>query len=305
MNPDPYSRPRKASLFIIAFWLALLIVPLRGRPSSAAGKNILTTILPLYLFTGNLVNGIENIHLELLIDGENANPHTYSMTIEAMKRISKAHVIIANGKAEEILDFEKIRSMNPSAKILLTHSASASAEDLPTIDGKNPHTWLSPKRAIVECEEIVKTLVTAFPDLKESIEGNMRGYRKKLEVLAGQLALKLSRVKSAEIITFHDALDVFAADFGVPILYHIEDVHGIPPSPGKLVKILEAIRVRNNRVVLVSETPEPDPITSMIAKKSNATTVWFDPIISGKRNLARYEETMMENVEKLVSSFTM
>lgn len=305
MSAAPTSVSRNIKRFLAAFLLPLSLVSFAGKPAPAAGKNILTTILPLYIFTGNLLNGIDGISLELLIDGDSANPHTYSMTMEGLKKISSAHVIIANGKAEEFLDIEKIRELNPRATLVLTHNVSSLAKHLPSVETNNPHTWLSPKRAILECQEISRALGEIFPHMKGTIEENMRGYRKRLDALSDQIVSSLGAAGNLEIVTFHDALDIFAKDFGIRILYHIEDVHGIPPSPRKLGEILETIEARGSRVILVSESPEPDAITKMIAARSNAPTVWFDPIISGDTHLSRYENTMGENVEKLITSFTM
>lgn len=305
MNAAPTFVHRNIILSLAAILLSLSLATFAGKPASAADRNILTTILPLYIFTGNLLNGIDGISLELLIDGDNANPHTYSMTIKGLKKISAAHVIIANGKAEEFLDMEKVRDMNPRAALVLTHNVSSRAKHLPSVKTSNPHTWLSPKRAILECQEISRALGEIFPHMKGTIEENMRGYRKRLEALSDQIASSLGAAGNLEIITFHDALDIFAKDFGISILYHIEEVHGIPPSPRKLGEILETIKARGSRVILVSESPEPDAITKMIAARSNAPTVWFDPIISGNTHLSRYEKTMGENVEKLATSFTM
>lgn len=296
---------KKPSNTTAVLFLPIIFVLCCLKCASASTKNVLTTILPLYIFTGNILNGIDGIQLELLIRGENANPHTYSMTIEGVRRISSAHVIIANGKAEDFFDLGKIRDMNSHAKIVLTHNVSARAGYLPPIDIKNPHTWLSPKRAIIECDEIGKVLGEAFPEYADVIKENLKRYRVKLETVSNQISSMLQKAGSLDIITFHDALDIFSVDFGTNILFHIEEVHGVPPSPKKLAEILDTIKSKGGRVMLVSESPEPDALTNIIAKKSKAPTIWFDPIISGAKNLTRYEETMIENIKKLVSSITM
>lgn len=296
---------QKSSRSIAILFLPIIIVTGCWKIASASNINVLTTILPLYIFTGNILDGIDGVRLELLIEGENANPHIYSMTIEGVKKISSADVIIANGIVEEFFNMDKIRDMNPRARIVLTQHVSAREGNLPGMDFRNPHTWLSPKRAIIECEEIGKVLREALPEYDDAIKENVKRFRKKLKKVSEQISSMLHRAGKLDIITFHDALDIFAADFGTNILYHIEEVHGVPPSPKKLAEILDRIKEKGKTVILVSESPEPDAITSMIAKKSNAPTVWFDPIISGEKNLTRYEETMIENVEKLVSSFTM
>ncbi len=305
MNTSCFLMFRKLTRHIGIVFLSIVLTGSCYQATAASSREVLTTILPLYIFTANILNGINGVHLQLLIEGENANPHVYTMTVQGVKKIASAEVIIANGKAEEFFDLGKIKDLNPRARVVLTHQVSSRVSYLSPIDARNPHTWLSPKRAIIECEEIGKALQEAFPEYDAAIGENVKIYRKKLEVLSERIFSMVSKAGGFDIITFHDALDIFAIDFGASILYHIEEVHGIPPSPKRLADILDTIKAKGGKVILVSESPEPDTITSMIAGKTDAPVVWFDPIISGEKNVTRYEETMLRNVEKLISSFTM
>jgi zinc transport system substrate-binding protein len=170
----------------------------------------------------------------------------------------------------------------------------------------NPHTWLSPKRASLECDAIGIFLTGAFPEGSYLIRKNLEEYKKSLELLSEWISRMVFQNRRLRLITFHDALDIFAADYGLLAPVHVEEVHGIPPSMEKIVFLVKEASSHKGDTVIVSESPHPDPITRRISEMSGAPIVWFNPILQGKKdddNL--YKKMIEESVEKLLPSSTM
>ncbi len=292
---------------ILFFFLIVTILsaPLQVR-AQGEERSVLTTILPLTIFTENLVRGIKGIRVDLLMGGNVPDPHTYTLALRDLLKISHAEVIIANGIAEGGLDFQRIGEINPDAPIIFTHAIAARASGLPQIPPSNPHTWLSPKRAIVECEGIAKELVRVFPQSQHKIEKNLRDYKKRLIHLSQEISRILKKSDTWQLISFHDALDIFSLDYGIPLPIHVEDVHGVSPSMGKIRDIVEKpSREKKGKSLLVSETALPDKITKRLSELSHIPVIWFDPVLQGSRGPEEYEKRMLKNVEKLSSSGTM
>ncbi len=298
-------RIRVLSWAILIFLLSGSLFPFSSYGLRERKMKILTTILPLYIFTRNLTRGIEGVELELLIDGAKSDPHTYSLTIADVKKIAGSDLIIANGRAEESIDFSKIRAANLRAPILFTHDASVHGKGLPPVKDSNPHTWLSPKRASLECDSIGRFLMGAFPEESSLIRKNLEEYQKSLEILSGWISRMVLRNRLLRLITFHDALDIFAADYGLLAPIHVEEVHGVPPSMQKIVFLVKEASSHKGNTVIVSETPHPDPITRRISEMSGAPIVWFNPILQGEKEETLYEKMIEESVEKLLPSSTM
>lgn len=290
---------------VFVLTLILLVVTLMYPYRSALyaqQKKVVVTILPLYIFTLNLTRGIEGFNVELLLDGSNADPHFHTLSLREMKMIATSPILVANGKVEESLDFMKIKDVNSHLKIILVHEKSAKATNLPKINVLNPHTWLSPKRAILESRTIAKGLIDLFPQERLAIENNLDGFTKRLKLLSRRVMGTLSTFSGLGLVTFHDGLDIFCADYNVEIIGHVEDVMGVPPSPRKIARLVEKIRKFPGRVIIVSESSSPERITEKISRISGAPVVWFDPMIVGEKQSTYYEETMEGNVKRLIDS---
>jgi len=292
------------NILLVLLITALLSVALPVRVQGE-DRSILTTILPLTIFTENLVRGVKGIRVDLLMNGNIPDPHTYTLVVKDLLKISRAKVIVANGFAEGNLDFQRIGKINPEAPIILTRAIAARAPGLPQIPLSNPHTWLSPKRAIIVCEGIANELIRVFPGARLLIKKNLQDYKKRLLHLSLNISRILEKSDRVRLISFHDALDIFSLDYGIPTPIHVEEVHGVTPSIGKILKIVKRPSQEKWKSLLVSETSLPDKVTKRLSELSHIPVIWFDPVLQGSRDLTGYEERMLKNVEKLSSSGTM
>lgn len=67
-------------------------------PASSDGKrHVVCTFLPMYVFTQNVVGDVPGVEVHLLISRDAGCPHSYALTGQDLKKISRADVIVANG----------------------------------------------------------------------------------------------------------------------------------------------------------------------------------------------------------------
>ncbi len=122
---------------------------------------VVASILPLADFARQV--GGDRLRLEALIPA-GASPHTYELTPEQLKAVSRAKVLILNGVGLEFWADKVISAAaNPDLEVVTASDGIrilAGDEDSP---GGNPHTWLSPKNAMVQVEKIRDAFIKADP----------------------------------------------------------------------------------------------------------------------------------------------
>ena len=112
--------------------------------------HILATTYPVYLFTTAVTEGVEGVEVTRLIREEISCLHDYTLTVNDMKAIEAADVIVMNGVGLE--DFMADALASSDAPVI---DCSQGVELLPTLGHEDhdhdaeydPHIWMDPDRA--------------------------------------------------------------------------------------------------------------------------------------------------------------
>ena len=104
-NPRKESTMARKILFPLCFVLALALTSCAPAGQTAAQDDgtthLVATTYPVYLFTAELVKGVEGITVDLMIDQPISCLHDYTLSVKDMKTLERADLIILSGAGLE------------------------------------------------------------------------------------------------------------------------------------------------------------------------------------------------------------
>jgi zinc transport system substrate-binding protein len=274
---------------------------------------VLCTILPVYIFTLNVVGEVPGVEVKLLLPPHQGCPHNYDLTPGDLKNLSRADVIVANGLGMESF-LETFFRENKARASLIEGAAKirpikedpqpsrwrrpVDRADHDHTGGVNGHAWVSPEKAAVMVAAIAEGLAFKDPAHSREFLNNGRQYADKLEALAREMKGVVSRARNKKVIAFHDILAYLAQDTGLMVVAVIEPQLGLEPSSRDMVRLIQMAR-KEKVAVIFSEPPYSDKLVRSIAQESGVPWVPFDPVATGKPAAETYERAMKKNIEIL------
>lgn len=259
--------------------------------------HILATTYPVYLFTTALTDGVENVEVELLVNSQTSCLHDYTLTVNDMKRIEKADIVIQNGLGLEdfmadALAQSHARTITSSDGIdLLELFGSSEPGDDHTAHDHDPHIWMSRENATAMLENIAEGLC-------ELDSAHAQQYNKNLELAFTQLPteyLAETNLSAPYLITFHDGFQYFAAANGLTLLKAIEEESGSEASAAEIKEIIALIEEYQIPAIF-TEKNGSDATARAIARETGCEVYQLDMMMSGEgRGMEEYCRVMEEN----------
>jgi len=279
--------------FFIAFMLAFA-------PSAVAADplRVLTSFLPMEIFTRNVVGDTPGVIVESMLPASMGCPHDYGLTPGDMKKIASADLFVANGLGMEEFLGGPVRRANPRIRIVETARTV-----LPIHGGHgrgdiNPHTWVSPRNAILQVREIEKALSAARPASALAFRRNADAYVSRLSALAAEFETASKTFRRKNIVTFHNVFDYLARDIGLTVVGEIETAPGQEPSAGEIRNLSRTIRDR--KVPVVFSEPQYSPkLAEALGREAGVPVRVLDPVATGSPALTAYEDAMRRNLSTL------
>ncbi|MBW6504089.1 metal ABC transporter substrate-binding protein [bacterium] len=285
----------------VSLWIVFFL-SLPSAEAIAAGKplRVLTSFLPMYLFTKNTVGSAPGVSVDMMLPASLGCPHDYALVPSDMKKIAAADLFIVNGKGMEEFLGAPVRKANPKVAMVDT---SAGVTPLRNEDGEehgefNPHTWVSPRNAVLQVRAIEQALSKASPENRDIFRRNADAYVKRLEGLTAEFDQAAKRFRNRNIVTFHNVFDYLARDAGLTIVGEIEAVPGQEPSAGEIHKLIETIRAKKAAAVF-GEPQYPARLAGMVAREAGVPVRNLDPVATGSTSLTTYEDVMRDNLRVL------
>jgi len=286
-------------------FVSLLIVFFLSLPTAqavAGGKplRVLTSFLPVYLFTKNTVGSAPGVSVDMMLPASLGCPHDYSLVPSDMNKIASADLFIVNGNGMEEFLGAPVRKANRKIVVVDT---STGVEPLRNGDKEehgesNPHTWVSPRNAVLQVRAIEQALAKASPENREIFRRNADAYVKRLERVADEFEQAAKRFRNRNIVTFHNVFDYLARDAGLTIVGEIEVTPGQEPSAGEIHKLIETIKAKKAAAVF-GEPQYPARLAEMVAKEAGVPVRSLDPVATGSTSLTTYEDVMRANLRVL------
>jgi ABC-type Zn uptake system ZnuABC Zn-binding protein ZnuA len=292
----------KPALRRIAFVvLALLLAPARSA-LAAPPLRVLASFLPVYLFTANVAADVPDVRVDMMLPASLGCPHDYALTPADVKKIAAADLLVVNGLGMEDFIGIPVRKANPRIRIV---ESGAGVEPIRADSHEghghgdvNPHSWVSPKNAILQVRAIEKALAAASPANAARFRRNADAYVRRLDAVRREFEAAAPAFRNRNIVTFHNVFDYLARDLGLNVVGEIETVPGQEPSAGEIRRLVGIIRTRRAAAIF-GEPQYPAKLAEMIGRETGLPVRTLDPVATGSTALANYEDAMRGNLRVL------
>lgn len=266
---------------------------------------VATSFYPVYIFTLNLLDGIEKINVKCMAEQSVGCLHDYNLTAKDARLLSDAKLFVINGAGMEgflqdaFQSVENLKVIDSSENIALICNEAHHHNETEHNDHHhdNSHIWLSVDNAKLQVENIKEGLVKEFPQHEESIENNYKAYIERLNILIEKRD-SVSLTDDFSVVSFHGAFEYLAEDTGFHIVNTIESDEGAEPSAKELAHLSDEIKKQNTKALFV----EPDysgSAAEILSRETNVKIYTLNPVISGEVSLTAYEDIMNENYDIL------
>lgn len=267
--------------------LLLCLTLLAGcAPASPAANTdptlrLLATTYPVYLFTTAVVGTADGVQVDLLVNSQTSCLHDYTLTVNDMKLVDKADIILMNGAGLE--DFMADALAQSSAETIacaesipLLESFGQSHDDDHASHDHDPHIWMSQENARAMLETIASGLSALDPDHADLYAANLSAA---LAQLPGE-TLATSTLSCPYLITFHDGFQYFAQANGLTLLKAIEEESGSEASAAEIKEIISLINEYQIPAIF-TEKNSSDATAQAISRETGCKVYQLDMIMSG------------------------
>lgn len=268
---------------------------------------VAATFYPVYIFTLNLVNGIEEINVKCMAEQSVGCLHDYTLTAKDAKLLSDAEVLVINGggmesflqDAFEGVDNLKVIDSSEDIEMLCgdEHHHDKAAHD--HNHHENSHIWLSVDNAKIQIQNIKNGLVKEFPQYKNQIKNNYDEYIERLDALEKERTKLSAEVGHLSVISFHGAYEYLEKDLGLKILTTIESDEGSEPSAKELAHLSSEIKKDNVKALFIFPGYSGSA-AEILARETGAGIYIINPVISGEEDLTAYEDIMRDNYKTIL-----
>ena len=229
----------------LSFLIVLALCLTMSACSHAPCAQVAATTLPVYQFTTAITQGTP-ITVTRLVTQSVSCLHDYTLTVDQMRAIEGAQVVVISGAgleefmAEPLSKADRVVDASPGISLLEPHEHDHEEEAAPSHHHheSDPHIWLSPKNAAVMASNICAGLTEEYPQHSQIFEENLRQLTQQLEVLDAYGAQQLDALSCRELITFHDGFGYLADAYDLHILEAIEEDSGSEASAGELTHLI-------------------------------------------------------------------
>lgn len=269
-----------------------------SQANSSNNLTIVTSFYPVYVNVINVTNGISNVKVINMTSAQTGCLHDYQLKPQDVKSLEKADAFVINGAGMESF-ISDILSQRPGLKVIDTSKGVSTLKDS---DGSiNPHVWVSISNAMIQVKTIADELSLLDPANAIEYKKNSSLYLSKLNTLRTSAQSELSKLKTRDIITFHEAFPYFAKEFNLNILAVIEREPGSAPTAKELEETISIVKTSKAKA-LFAEPQYTSKAALTIAQATGAKVYILDPVVTGDATLDaidNYIIVMRKNVQTL------
>lgn len=305
---------------ILPLLLCLALTLAACGPQDSANKTedsltLAATTYPVYLFACEVTKGAVDTNVTLIINQSVSCLHDYTLSVQDMKVLEGADVVLLNGaglensmadaleashtqqidcsKGIELLasshdhdhdhshgkEAEEVHAGEDHDHIEETHAAMETHTDL---EGEaDPHIWMDPMRACQMIENLAHGLGELDPTNAALYEANAQAAMEKVTAAYTGLQHQLDDLDCKDLITFHDGFTYFAQAFGLTILRSIEEEAGSEASAKDVMEILEEMEIHH--VPAIFTETNGSTATAQVIQRENGTPIFsLDMLMSGQ-----------------------
>ena len=305
-----------------ALFALLLLCSCAPAPvGDSAQVDIVATTYPTYLAALAVTDGIEGVSVTRLDTGSVSCLHDYTLTVNDMKKLSRAEVIVMNGAGMEAFLSDALASSQAAVIDCSTGIVPLPAtghedhdHDHHHGDGSDhfdSHYWMDPGNMVIMVDNLLHRLMPlldaqATPDLLDNATQALPA----LEECRSQcLRLAQQAPDNAALITFHDGFRYFAHAFGLPLLRSIEEEAGSEASAKEIVTITNLIR-EHDIPVIFTEVNGSDATARAISRETGCAVATLSMIMDGPDSapegvnpITLYTDRILSDLQTIINGF--
>ena len=319
MKPNNGFRFVTLAAFMLISLPGWTVLPGLAATSPAATKiPVVASILPLGDFCKKI--GGQYVDVSVLVP-PGASPHTFEPSPTAVAKATQAKVFVYVGAgldpwAERLLAAQKTPGQVvveavagiPLLKDVNEHEHGQGAaeeheegEPHHHHDAGNPHVWLDPVLAQDICRRIALALMQVDPAHKNAYEVNLAMYLGKLQTLDQDIKAVVATFRQRDYVAFHPAYAYFSQRYGLRQVGVIEASPGREPSPGRLQRIIAAIKKSGVKAVF-AEPQLSSRVAEVIAQEAGVKVLILDPLGGRDPYGSDYLKLMRHNLAVLAQA---
>ena len=272
-----------------------------------AGKTIVTSFYPMYVFTQNVVRDVPGVRVVNMASESAGCLHDYQLQTRDMVTLEGADALVINGGGmEQFMD--KVIAQRPELPVI---NASDGIEMLCGEDDHdghdhdhgvyNAHVWLDPALAMRQVQNIADGLAAVDSENAEAYQQNAAAYKARIQALDAELSAQLAPLAGSAIVTFHEAFTYFADAYGLVVAGVIANDAGEEPSTRQIAATCDLVKQYQVKALFV-EPQYPTKSAETIARETGAMVFTLDPVVSGDGSPESYENAMRENARVLTEA---
>lgn len=167
----------------------------------------------------------------------------------------------------------------------------------------DPHTWVSPKSAIVMAVNIKNSLVEADPAHKDGYEQRYQELSGRLKALDAKFQSELSKLPGKEIVVSHQAFGYLARDYGLTQHAIMGLSPDAEPRGQDLVNLAAMVKEEGIRYIFFEELVS-DRLAKTLAEEAGVDTLVLNPVEGltkeQEKNGDNYFTLMEKNLQNLI-----
>ncbi|NLG87650.1 MAG: zinc ABC transporter solute-binding protein [Clostridiaceae bacterium] len=237
---------RLITALVIILQILLTVSCASGTDKKDARFTVAVSIVPQETFVKEVTGGSIDI-VTAIPPGK--SPETYAPSPIELEKLSRSSIYFSIGVPAEVGILDKLKDINGNIKIVdLAGKVKEHYPEIEIVPGhRDPHIWLSPKRAAVMVDIISQELSDIDKDNSEKYRENAQKYIEKLIDLDKKISRLLSNYRNRTFIVYHPSLGYFADDYGLNMVSIEEE--GKEAAPLNLQKVIDIAREQNIKTV--------------------------------------------------------
>jgi manganese transport system substrate-binding protein len=186
-----------------------------------------------------------------------AEIHGYEPTPSDLVKAQNADLLLYNGMNLERWFEQFLGNLDNVPSVILTEGI----EPVPIVEGPysdkpNPHTWMSPKNALIYVENIRQAFVELDPDNADTYGTNAQAYSEKLKAIDEQLRTDLAKVPESQriLVSCEGAFSYLTRDYGLKEIYMWPINAEQQFTPKQVQSVIEKVKANNVPTIFCEST---------------------------------------------------
>lgn len=271
-----------------------------------AALSITATTYPVYCFTTAVTEGAQGVEVSLLVNQQISCLHNYTLTVNDMKALEGADVLVINGVGLEdflgdAMDDLSAAVIDCSEGVELLEAAGHEGHDHDT--EYDPHIWMDPLRAAQMVQNICDQLCALDEENAQLYQDNAQAAIEHLNDLYYTWSDIFLPLDGPYLITFHDGFAYMAEAFHFKILRAIEEEEGSEISAKEMAELTELIQ-EYQLPAIFTEINGSDSSAQALARETGVEVDTLSMVMSGDESgiypyLAAIDQNMATIMEAM------